>query len=576
MSSSAATSQQFESISLEAFLNRLDLVKRNGAGWVARCPAHEDKKPSLSVTKRDGKILLHCFAGCPPESVCSAMGIELRSLSAVTPHIVATYDYKDENDALLFQVLRFDPKGFRQRRPDSNGVWIWNLEGVRRVLYRLSEVLGSDFVLVVEGEKDVECARSLKLKATCNAGGAGKWKPEYADCLKGKRVAIIADADEPGRRHAQQVAESLVFKATSIKVLELPGAKDLSEWMGHGGTTDDLLTLVDTTPEWQASGSAPKLELYSCSKFLDTKFSDNGQPLIAGLIDRQSRVLIIGKPKMMKSFLAFNLAFEAACGFRVLGKFITQRPLRTIYGQFEDRRGEVQTRLKKFVSSHNGIQPTDEFLRIMVGRSFDLMEENCRVSLEAALQESKPDLLVLDVMRALFSGDINKTDDVRPFLEYLDTLCEKFKTALVLVHYTSKHGETASAAGSSYLDGWPELLIHVRNKRKLATCTMAELEFRGRSTDLDPINVVYDETATPIFAAVDGQSGAHELSIAKRFLGSGWGIKDLGEVLGCSYQIARRMIEEWLEANKVQIKSRSGRGGKKRFEFVLSDDPDEA
>jgi hypothetical protein len=193
----------------------------------------------------------------------------------------------------------------------------------------------------------------------------------------------------------------------------------------------------------------------------------------------------------------------------------------------------------------------------------------------AYLAVSKPDLLVLDVLRAIFAGDINKTEQVKPFLDYLDTLCEKFKTALILVHYATKHGDTASAAGSSYFDGWPELLIHVRNKRKLATCTMAELEFRGRSTDLDPISVVYHETASPIFAAVDGQTGANEFSIAKRFLGSGWAIKDLGEVLGCSYYSARRLIETWLEAEKIQVKQRSGRGGKKRFEFVLSDEPDE-
>jgi putative DNA primase/helicase len=564
-------------ISLTAVLDRLQFVRRNGDGWMARCPAHEDKNPSLSVNEREGRILLHCFAGCTHEAVCAALRIEPHDLFSAphAPWISATYDYTDEMGALLFQVVREEPKNFKQRKPDGRGGWIWKLGDVRRVLYNLSQVLGAEFVLIVEGEKDVESARSLKLAATCNAGGAGKWNPEYADFFKGKRVAIIADADEPGRRHAQKVAESLVFKATSLKVFELPGAKDLSEWVEKGGTTDDLLSLVDSTPEWQQSTSAPKLEIYSCSKFLGSKFSDNGQPLIAGLIDRQSRVLIAGKPEMMKSYLAFNIAFEAACGFRVLGRFTTQRPLRTIYGQFEDRRGEVQTRLRKFVTSHDGLQPSDEFLRIMVGRSINLMEESSRASLEALLQESKPDLLVLDVLRAIFAGNINETEQVKPFLDYLDTLCEKFKTALILVHYVTKHGDTASAAGSSYFDGWPELLIHIRNKRKLATCTMAELEFRGRCTDLDPISVVYDETASPIFSAVDGQAGAHEFSIAKRFLGSEWAIKDLGEVLGCSYYSARRLIETWLETEKIQVKQRSGRGGKKRFEFVLSDEPDE-
>src|SRR5262249_20181503 len=139
--------------------------------------------------------------------------------------IVAEYDYCDERGNLLFQVVRFDPKDFRQRRPDGNGGWARDLNGGRRVFYPLPEVLSVKSVLICEGEKDCETARAMDLVAT-TCGAAGKWRVEYSECLRGKRVAIIADADEPGRKHAQQVAESLTSKADSIKVLELPGAKD--------------------------------------------------------------------------------------------------------------------------------------------------------------------------------------------------------------------------------------------------------------------------------------------------------------------------------------------------------------
>src|SRR4030095_16983762 len=70
--------------------------------------------------------------------------------------IVATYDYTDEAGKLLFQCVRYQPKDFRQRQPDGKGGWIWNLEGVRRVLYRLPEVLKSKTVCVAEGEKDCD------------------------------------------------------------------------------------------------------------------------------------------------------------------------------------------------------------------------------------------------------------------------------------------------------------------------------------------------------------------------------------------------------------------------------------
>jgi hypothetical protein len=55
--------------------------------------------------------------------------------------IVATFDYRDENGALLFQVCRTEAKKFMQRRPNGGGDWIWKLEGVRRVPYRLPELI---------------------------------------------------------------------------------------------------------------------------------------------------------------------------------------------------------------------------------------------------------------------------------------------------------------------------------------------------------------------------------------------------------------------------------------------------
>ena len=190
---------------IDGVLARFQGVRRNGEGWIARCPAHEDRSPSLSIHERDGTILLYCHAGCTVEAVCAAAGIEMRELfsdNGSAPRIVAEYDYRSEQGALLFQVVRYEPKGFRQRRPDGNGGWVWNLQGVRRVLYGLPEVLKTKSVLICEGEKDCGKARLLVPAATCNAGGAGKWHEEYTEPLRGKRVAIIADADEPPEARA--------------------------------------------------------------------------------------------------------------------------------------------------------------------------------------------------------------------------------------------------------------------------------------------------------------------------------------------------------------------------------------
>jgi putative DNA primase/helicase len=205
-------------------LQHFQHVKRAGPGkWMARCPAHEDRNPSLSISEKDGKTLLKCHAGCSTESIVFAAGLHLSDLFAdsVKPQrqIVATYDYTDESGGLLYQAVRFDPKDFRQRRPDGKGAWVWNLDGSRRVLYHLPEVLQAKWLLVVEGEKDVLTAGKLGLVATCNPMGAGKWQPDYSQPLKGKPVAIIADNDPAGLTHAHDVARSLVVVADRKSVV---------------------------------------------------------------------------------------------------------------------------------------------------------------------------------------------------------------------------------------------------------------------------------------------------------------------------------------------------------------------
>lgn len=166
--------------------------------------------------------------------------------------IVAIYGYHDESGQLVYQVVRFEPKSFRQRRPTPEHPerWIWNLEGVRRVLYHLDRVIEADpvqTVYVVEGEKDVEAIETLGLIATCNPQGAGKWSA-VADCaaqaLAGRNVVVIADADDKGRAHAADVAAQLGGVAVSVRTLELPGAKDAADWIRGGGTAEQLEALV--------------------------------------------------------------------------------------------------------------------------------------------------------------------------------------------------------------------------------------------------------------------------------------------------------------------------------------------
>lgn len=251
------------------FTDLLNAVRPNGSGWKARCPGHDDREASLSIHEGDDdRILLRCFAGCETPDVVAAMGLTMVDLFPERPEptnghrpqqlrrIVETYPYYDEHGELLYEALRYEPKGFSQRRPDGSGGWLYNLQGVRRVLYRLPELLAvspARWVLIVEGEKDANRLAPLGFVATTCPQGAGKWRDEYSETLRGRHVAIIPDNDGPGRKHAEQVARSLQGIAAEIKVVDLPGLPDkgdVSDWLDAGGTKLELQRIVRDAPVW--------------------------------------------------------------------------------------------------------------------------------------------------------------------------------------------------------------------------------------------------------------------------------------------------------------------------------------
>jgi hypothetical protein len=288
--------------------SRLDGLKRTAHGWQARCPAHDDRHPSLSlrVAEDDGRLLVRCHRGkgdgggegCSAAEIMAALDLSLGNLFAdqsvaqgplgKTPKGIpeAIYRYRDEYRMLLFEVLRYrlpdGKKDFRQRRPDLNGkCWIWNLDGVRRVLYRLPEVLRAltedpfRRLVVVEGEKAANALWAIGVPATCAPGGAGKWQlADRASVLHvfggqgGARVVVCPDNDpyDPrrkgwaGQEHAEEVCRALYPIAAEVKYLDLPGLPlkgDAYDWVQ--GLRERFLcdkakrfwSLVAAVPLWQ-------------------------------------------------------------------------------------------------------------------------------------------------------------------------------------------------------------------------------------------------------------------------------------------------------------------------------------
>ncbi len=251
---------------LEAILARLKGVRPSTTGqWMALCPLHDDSRPSLSVAaSEDRKILIFCHrCGGVAEQVMDAIGLPRSMLfpdngrqpettSRRRGQIVKTYDYVDAEGELLFQVCRLDPKGFRQRRPDPNrpGHWVWSLDGVQRVLYRLPQLLRCDlgqWVFIVEGERDVDNLVDMGLCATTSPQGAGSWEKTDHEPLRNRKVCIIPDNDMAGARHAGAVRWTLKEMASQVVIVELPGLgdhEDVTDWINRGGSSRELSALI--------------------------------------------------------------------------------------------------------------------------------------------------------------------------------------------------------------------------------------------------------------------------------------------------------------------------------------------
>jgi putative DNA primase/helicase len=235
----------------------------------------------LKIAEGDRGAVLTCHAGCRTEDVVSALGLKMIDLFADQPPpdgpitkapkpiapppakgghytssgddfgIVATFDYRDVDGSLLYQVVRKEPKKFLQRRPDGAGGWIWKVaKQVKRVPYRLPDLLACETVFVVEGEKDADRLWNTGIPATCNAGGAGKWGASESKALASalvQRVIIIPDNDDAGHKHAHDVAAKCKKANIAVSIVELPDAPhhgDVSDWLNSGGTKDGLLALA--------------------------------------------------------------------------------------------------------------------------------------------------------------------------------------------------------------------------------------------------------------------------------------------------------------------------------------------
>lgn len=240
------------------FLSRLiDLRGPDKKGNLsACCPITRHRSARLSLLAVEDRLLFHCWAHCENKHIVQALGCiwadcyrpKNDDWQPEHRRVVGRWFYRDEQNRILYWVERLEPgkyggmKDFRYCRTDPrNGDKVWNLDGVRRVPYRLPELLAApkEPILIVEGEGKAEILRSLGFQATTTICGARGWRDEYAALLKGREIAVWPDAGEPGNQYGRDVAGSCLFHGVrSLRIVQpagLANGEDVKEFLLREG-----------------------------------------------------------------------------------------------------------------------------------------------------------------------------------------------------------------------------------------------------------------------------------------------------------------------------------------------------
>lgn len=375
--------------------------------------------------------------------------------------LVKTYDYTSEDGELLFQVLRYEPKTFRQRRPDQAGGWINSVKDIELVLYRLPEIKASKGpVYVVEGEKDADALAALGLTATSNAGGAGKWRTHYNAALEGRDVVILPDNDDAGRSHAQYVANSVRGTAASVRIIELPGLPekgDVADWIARGGTADALHELANPP------AAAPGADCFPLLWFDQIQVVADAKDFVQGLLVEQSGAVVYGESNAGKTFWATDLALHVAAGMEWQGRRVEGGPV--IYCALEGGIG-FQNRVAAWRADKGMEDAQIPFAAIR--NPINFMDPEADVPrLLATLRHvtdrfGTPKLLVIDTLsRALAGGDENSSEDMGHLVCNMDILRQEIGCCVLFIHHSGKDA-AKGARGHSLLRAAVDTEIEVK------------------------------------------------------------------------------------------------------------------
>lgn len=420
--------------------------KQRGSELNGQCPLHNDRHASFSANVDTG--LWKCHAQCG-----GGNARQFAEMLRVEPpdenerdtkrEIIASYEYKDENGHPLYRICRTILKSFFGQRYEG-GQWVNGLKEVRRVLYRLPEVLKAQVVYIVEGEKDVDRLWGMGIPATCNPGGAGKWRDEYSELLAGKAV-IIPDNDDPGEIHALQVVKSLLPFADAVKIVYLPGlgprkekhGEDISDWLDAGHTKEELAEVVRGTPLVDPEVSFPhyrketvrkEIKLQTWEEFLSTT-PEEREYTISGILPDSGLAVLLGRGKHGKSTLVTHACRAVAAGLSFLDQQTKIKPI--VYVNYEMAEDYLQTLLRA------GNCPTGAYI---ISRPETILSLKTIGKIMDQV-ENGPGMMVIDSFRGAFKlqGDAeNLAGGAGVILRQLQDLAIDKGWLIILIHHSNR------------------------------------------------------------------------------------------------------------------------------------------
>jgi len=413
-----------------------------------------------------------------PEILEKQFGIAKQVQQTIQParYMSKAYDYIDEHGECIYQVVRYEPKTFRQRRPDGKGGWIWNIKDVVPVPYNLPGIITDkdSAVWVVEGEKCAQILIKQGFLATTNHGGAKNWSADLNKWFAGRNVIVVPDADEAGMRHAEVVLSNVMPVAKAVKLVTIPGLadkQDVYDWMVAGGTRDRLAEIaaatpvLSDTPDVQDNVQEERPDVFDV---YDVHYLRNMPPvewLVDGLLTKHGFSVLYGEPGAGKSFLAIDMALSVAYGKAWHNNPVQRGAVLYIAGEGV---GGLGKRIKAW-QAHHKLTADVPFYVLPTAVRFREPEDVERLLRTIDNLDTKFSAVFVDtVARALLGGDENSATDMGLFVDACEIVKRHCECAVVAIHHSGKDA-ARGMRGSTALLGAVDTSIKVSKLEETVT-----------------------------------------------------------------------------------------------------------